>query len=158
MNTQYTQFRINELRALNTQRTLEGIFIIVLALFVSALLPSILLRYFYADVQLFEQPLVLEYIPVASFAIAAAYSLYIMLGNFARGKQIKQMKEELALTVDIETAADLGTTEEELKELEAIVDEALKQQEASVKTQKSSSAKKNKATKTSKRTAAKKKK
>lgn len=157
MNTSYTQFRISELRNLNTQRTVEGVFAILLALFVSAMLPSILLRYFYAEAQLFEQPALLEYIPVAAFVIGVAYSLYVMVGNFARGKQIKQLKEELALTVDIDTASDLGTTEEELAELEAIVDEALKQQEKSTKPAKKTSAKKN-ATKSTKRTAANKKK
>ncbi|NCN06404.1 MAG: hypothetical protein GW946_00995 [Candidatus Pacebacteria bacterium] len=124
MNTQTLQFKIENLRATTIQRTLEGLFTVVASLFVTALLPSLLIKYFYANAQLFEQPKLLEYIPVATFAISGAYIVFVIVGNFSRGAKIRQAESELALSESM-TANDLGTTQEELAELEKIVDNAL---------------------------------
>ncbi|MDA1079307.1 MAG: hypothetical protein O2840_01295 [bacterium] len=106
------------------QRTMEGLFTVVASLFVTALLPSLLIKYFYANAQLFEQPKLLEYIPVATFAISAVYIVFVIFGNIVRGSKIRQAEAELAIADSI-SSNDMGTTQEELAELEKIVDSAL---------------------------------
>jgi len=103
---------------------MEGLFVVVSSLFVTALLPSLLIKYLYANAQLFEQPKLLEYIPVATFAISAAYIVFVIFGNITRGAKIRQAEAELAIANSL-VANDMGTTQEELAELEKIVDSAL---------------------------------
>jgi len=124
MNNQALQFKIQNLRSTTMQRTTEGLFVVVASLFVTALLPSLLIKYFYANAQLFEQPKLLEYIPVATFVISVAYIVFVIFGNMTRGAKIRQAETELAIANSL-VSNDLGTTQEELAELEKIVDNAL---------------------------------
>lgn len=112
---------------------MEGLFAVVASLFVTALLPSLLIKYFYANAQLFEQPKLLEYIPVATFVISGAYIVFVIFGNVTRGAKIRQAEAELAIANSL-VANDMGTTQEELAELEMIVDKALAKPKKSTRT------------------------
>ena len=124
MNNKALQFKIQNLRSASIQHTMEGLFVVVSSLFVTALLPSLLIKYLYANAQLFEQPKLLEYIPVVTFAISVAYIVFVIFGNITRGAKIRQAEAELAIASSL-VASDMGTTQEELAELEKIVDSAL---------------------------------
>lgn len=90
------QFQITKLQQAKLNTTVETIAVIVLALFISAILPSLLVRYFYANQQLFEQPKLLEYIPIVAFAIGTGYAVYALVINFLRSRTITQLSQELA--------------------------------------------------------------
>ncbi len=143
-----TQFQIQSLRAVNQQRILESILIFIAALFVSALLPSLLIQYVYADQMLTEAPLVIEHMSGVTFAIAVLYLLYVLFGIFLRGKRIAQLERELAIMSD--TSSEQLPDESELKELEALVDEALQSSKSANKST-SKAAKKSRTKRTSKR-------
>lgn len=134
MTQSYTQFQINSLRSVNLQRTLEAIMVFIAALFVSALLPSLLLQYLYANQQLTKAPLILEHMSAVTFAIAIGYLLFVIFGIITRGKKISQLERELAIMVDSST--EQLPDEAELKELEALVDEALKNSKRKTRTSK----------------------
>ncbi len=148
MTQSSTQFQIQSLRAVNQQRTLESILVFIAALFVSALLPSLMIQYLYADQMLTEAPVVIEHMSGVTFAIAMLYLLFVLIGNFIRGKKIAQLERELAIMTD--TTGEQLPDEAELKELEALVDEALQSSKSGAKT-KSTAAGKSKSKKSSKR-------
>lgn len=89
------RFKISQLRHDKLIYAVESIAVFVLALFASAYLPNLLLRYFYDQATLTEIPPVLEYIPVAAFVVGVGFFLYAMLGNLARMGKIKKMEAEL---------------------------------------------------------------
>ena len=90
------QFEISKLQRARLNTTVETIAVVVLALFISAILPSLLVRYLYADQQLFEQPKLLEYIPVVAFVVGTGYAVYALILNFMRGMTISKLSKELA--------------------------------------------------------------
>ncbi len=98
MKHSHLRFKIAQLRQDKQLMMIESIAVFVFALFVAILLPSLLIRYVYADQQLFEQPKVIEYIPVASFAVGTVFFLYAILTNLSRLKQIKALERELEAT------------------------------------------------------------
>lgn len=148
----YTQFKIEQLRAKNLARLMESILAFLGALFVTALLPSILVRYVYSPEQLMQQPpALLEYIPIASFAVAFGYLVFAAVGNMKREKTARELEKQLELTGGhMGCECDCGdhdmVSDEELKELEAIVDEALSESKTAAAAKKDS-AKKSKTTK-----------
>lgn len=156
----YQKFQIQQLRAKNLAKTLETIAAYLAALFITALLPSLLVRYLYSSDQLMaEQPVLLEYIPVITFVFAVGYMIYAIIGNFRRERLAKRLETELeAMVVDgdgccgggrrQDRASSADISAEEMRELESIVDNALKTKpkkstvSSKTKTSKSSSAKK----------------
>ena len=130
----YTQFQIQQLRALNQQKLLEAIVVLFTAIFITALLPSLLLEYMYADQVLTEAPPLLKYLPLVCFAIGILYDVYVFAGNFARSKKIESLENSLMMSdaPSMETSDD-----EELKELEALVDQAIADQSKKPKTSRS---------------------
>lgn len=94
MNSSH-QFQIQYLRTQNMQRILESICIFIAALFVSAILPSLIVRYVYAGQALFEQPPILDVIPVVAFVVAVGYFLFAVVGNLLREKKIMQLEREM---------------------------------------------------------------
>ncbi len=154
------QFQINQLRMKNMQKVIESLMVLVLAIFVTALLPSILVQFLLTGAtNPFEQPAALQYIPVASFAFAIGYLALVILGNWSREKMIAKLESEM-LESDCACGGTCGgdcgghdlppVTEAELEELEGIVEQALKKSNSS---KKSSSSKR---TSTSKRASKKK--
>lgn len=93
-------FKIQQLRMKNQTAMVSSIALIVFALFVSAILPSLLVRYVYAEQQLFEQPALLEYIPVASFLLGVGYFIYAVIANFMREKRAKYLEMEMEMMGD----------------------------------------------------------
>lgn len=121
-----TQFKIQQLRMLNQQKLLEAIVVLFTAIFVTALLPSLLLEYLYADQVLTEAPPLLRYLPLVAFLAGILYDIYVFAANFARSKRIAELE---ALEPSSEaTMMEETASEDELKELEALVDQALADQ------------------------------
>ena len=111
-----------ELRVANIYMILVSLLLFMAALFSTAILPQILLRYLYAGQKLTAEPKLLEMIPLVSFGIATLYFLYALVVTTLREMKIKRMKTN-DCQHDRETDADLSDSE--LAELEAIVDEAI---------------------------------
>lgn len=129
-----TQFQIQQLRALNQQKLLEAIVVLFTAIFITALLPSLLLEYLYADQVLTEAPPLLKYLPLICFAVGILYDVYVFAGNMTRSRKIADLENVSMMsdTTDMET-----TDDEELKELEALVDQAIADQSKKPKTSRS---------------------
>jgi hypothetical protein len=77
-----------------------SIAVLLASLITIAILPTLLIRYLYAGQQLFEQPALLEYIPVASFVIGMGYFLYAVVTNFMRSQQISRLEKQLEMDGD----------------------------------------------------------
>lgn len=86
---------IQNLRLKSIGKTIEAVLVLITALFVSALLPGLLIRYVYATQQLFEQPKPLEYIPVGAFVIGIFYFLLAMGGNIRRERRVARLEQEI---------------------------------------------------------------
>lgn len=104
MNTSL-QFQVQYLRQQSTQRMLESLTLFVGALFVTALLPSLLVRYVYAGQPLLEQPPLLDVIPVVSFIIATFYFIFVVAGNIMREMKIRQLETQLMTEARSTTAS-----------------------------------------------------
>lgn len=146
-----THFKAADLRRKSMVATVEAILVSFFALMSVAILPSLLLRYLYADQQLFEQPALLEYIPVAAFVISLAYFVAALWGNKRREKQIKQMIVDMEMMAD-----DCGcgshcnesdeNWDEDLKELEEMLAD-VDSKDTTVKSSKKTAAKSKKTAK-----------
>ena len=137
----YTQYKIQQLSMTNQQKVLEGILALLSAIFVTALLPSLLLQYLYADQMLTEAPPLLQYLPVVTFGAGVLYLLYVIVGNMMRSKEIMRLEREMMMTADPNNM-DMGTSDVELEELEALVDEALATQKPKSTSKKATSKRK----------------
>lgn len=114
-------FKVSQLRAKNQNAMLTTIAVLIAALFVTALLPSLLVQYVYAGQQLFKQPLLLEYIPVVSFVLGVGSFLVAVVGNLLRAKRIKFLESQIEVEGcscccedDDEVLAELETLAEAL--------------------------------------------
>ena len=125
--TSLTRFKIKSLKLTNVVKAIEAISVMIFAFFATALLPSLIFRFFFADANLLEQPKVFEYIPIAAFAIGTAYFLYAMIGNFIRSRKIRQLEAQL----EIETMSCGDTTD--LKKLEEMASKKVSQAKKAVK-------------------------
>lgn len=125
MNQSYVQFQIKNLQAENAQRVLEAIMITFVATLSMIVLPQLLLQYVYASEQLLAVPKPVEYIPVVAYVISLGYTIFAIVTNMARSKQIAQLKQDLSFLVGSETDMGSAVDEAELKELEKMVDEAI---------------------------------
>lgn len=133
----HTQFQIQQLRAVNQQRLLEAIVVLFTAIFITALLPSLLLEYLYADQVLTEAPPLLKYLPVVAFAAGILYDVFVFASNMARSNKIKQLENGMMMSDTTMESMDVATDDEELKELEALVDQAIADQSKKTKTTRS---------------------
>lgn len=136
----FTQYKIQQLRMTSQQKLLEGILALLAAIFITALLPSLLLQYLYADQMLTEAPPLLQYLPLVTFAAGLLYLLYVIVGNMMRSKEITRLEREMMMTTD--ASMDMSTSDAELEELEALVDEALAAQKPKTSSKKSTSKRK----------------
>jgi len=159
------QFQISNLQHARLNTTVETLAVTVVSLFVSAILPSLLVRYVYANQQLFEQPKTLEYIPVVAFAVVVGYAIYALVTGFNRSRKIAELQKELAeveLLGDGCCGDDCGCGHDDwsdletLEELDRIVDEAIAESTASEKKPAAKKATSSKKTTKSKKAASKK--
>lgn len=130
-----TQFQIQELRSVNQQKLLEAIVVLFTAIFITALLPSLLLEYLYADQVLTEAPPLLKYLPVVVFSVGILYVVYVFASNMTRSNKIAQLENSLLMSGS--ASMDITSDDEELKELEALVDQAIADQSKKTKTTRS---------------------
>lgn len=166
MKHSHLQFQIAKLQQAKLNTTVEVIATVVLALFVSAILPSLLVRYLYANQQLFEQPALLEYIPVVAFVIGAGYGLFAVVVNILRSRKISQLSKELEtemLFADMDGCCGGGcgthsadsqddwADMDSFEELDKMVDEVIAQNEAK-KSSKKATGTKSKTTASKKKT------
>jgi hypothetical protein len=89
------KFQISRLQQAKLNTNVEIISVIVLALFTSAILPNLLVRYYYINQQLMEEPALLEYIPVLAFVIGVGYGVFGIFLNILRSMKIKKLTKEL---------------------------------------------------------------
>lgn len=101
------QFHIQELRMQNIQRVLESMVLFVAALFISALLPSLIIRYAYAGQPLFEQPPILDVIPVVAFVVAVGYFVYAIFDVLMRNARLRRMEREMMVETPRTTTANV---------------------------------------------------
>lgn len=125
MNNSFTQFQIMDLRAQNQQKALETIVVGIVGLMSAALLPSLLLQYFYDVTTLTAEPAALKMIPLLSYGASALFFLYAVVGNMARGKKIAQLTNELTSLSNMPMGDSAAISDSELAELEAMVDDVL---------------------------------
>jgi len=137
MTNDVTAVKIQNLRAKNSQTLLEAITITIVALVINSMLPLILVKYVYANKQLLSAPPIFDYIAVTSFVVTVLYFLYAFIANFKREREIAHLMEELEAD-----ELDELLTDEELKELESIVDEALSKKKPAKKSAKKTASKK----------------
>jgi hypothetical protein len=125
----HTQFTIQQLRMENSTKVQESIMVFIAALFVTAILPSLLIQFVYSQEDLFAQPQLVMYIPVASFLVAMAYFLYVVIGNWRRSQKARQLEGQLSASPAGQMDSD-HLSDTEMKELEELVDQALKPKSA----------------------------
>ncbi len=141
---------ITDLRMQNLTRAVESLMVFVAAIFANAFLPQLIIKYMYTPEELMtltENPQILELLPTITFALAAAHFVYVVFMNITSSKKVATLKKEMAIAGgccgECSTEEDEELTEAELKELEAIVEEALKPKKT---TKKKATAKKAKKT------------
>lgn len=110
---------INQLRMKNIWKELQLINVLVMVIFVSSLLPSLLLRYVYTDPQMLETPVIFELIPVFSFVIGSIMFIYVVVTNFMREKQARMIESGMELPVAAKVAAPANHAESSTSELQA---------------------------------------
>lgn len=146
-------FKISQLRHQSMVRTTEAIMVLFGSIVAIAVLPSLLLRYFYDTSTLLEQPKLLEYIPVAAFVIAGLYFFNALISNMRNERQVRQLMNEMemmgddccggACCSDHDTAAAGDEDwDEDLKELEDLLAEVEKEEKTGKKSTAKSSVKK----------------
>lgn len=139
--------KVNLLRSKNQNVMLTALTVLVAALFVSALLPSLLVRYLYAGQQLMAQPPLLEYVPVVSFAIGIGYFLIAAIGNSLRCKRIKYLLKEM----NFDDCCCCGSSDKKmLDELKGLSESLVKKSAPKKESKTKKSSKKKKKTKSKK--------
>lgn len=141
-------FKISQLRARNQTIMLTAVAVLLASLFVAALLPSLLVQFVYARQQLFQQPPLLQYIPLASFVVGFGYFLIAVIGNSVRCKRIKYLDKQLELesccSDDQEVLAELESLTETLVKKDKPQKKTLAQKSRSQSSKKKSSTSKSK--------------
>ncbi len=132
------QFEIDQLRKDKTILLVESISVFIFSLFMSAFLPQLLFRYFYANQQLLEEPVVLQYIPVAAFVLGVGYFFFAMAANLLKSAKIARLEKELALVLD---DCCCQNSDQDLQEMQDIVDELLQEEQEASKKKNNSKAK-----------------
>lgn len=149
-----TEFKIQQLRTKNLTAATESIAMVVGAVVANMLVPQLLLKYVYTDTSaLLEAPAIFTYFPLVTYTLAVVFFIYAMVGNFLRSRKASVLEQELYLSGDCcsdgccdggdcncgHDHGDEEISDAELKELEKIVDEALKpKKEMAKKTAKAS--------------------
>jgi len=94
-NYSQLQYEASQLRLAKVVSAIESIAIMIFALFTSAFLPQILLKYMYAGQQLTQEPALLTYIPIVAFALGATYFVAAVLANILRSQKIMALESEM---------------------------------------------------------------
>lgn len=89
------QFQISQLRQQSALKMVEALAVFIACLFVTALLPQLLFKYFYANAQLTEQPPIFDYIQAGTFLVGVLFFLYAVVGNLQRSMKIRKLEKEM---------------------------------------------------------------
>jgi len=144
MKNYQTEFTIQQLRTKNLVKAVESLSVFVAAVIANMLIPQLLIKYIYDPTKLVVAPPIFEYLPLFTYGLALLYFIFAMVGNFLRERNAKIMEKELSLSFGCTDGHYNGSccdsdndkdeiSEKELKELEKIVDEALKPTKKTVK-------------------------
>ncbi|NCO12379.1 MAG: hypothetical protein COZ34_04355 [Candidatus Pacebacteria bacterium CG_4_10_14_3_um_filter_34_15] len=144
-------FAVQQLRTQNLVKGVESLSGFVAAVVANMLIPQLLIKYVYDPTTLTVAPPVFEYLPLVTYGLALLYFVFAMVGNFRRERSARTMQKEMSLSScctdgSCADCKDEEISEKELKELEKIVDQALKPTKKATKkvAVKKSSAKKTK--------------
>ncbi|MBU0974616.1 hypothetical protein KKD03_02860 [Patescibacteria group bacterium] len=126
-----TEFAIQQLRTQNLVKGVESLSGFVAAVVANMLIPQLLIKYVYDPTTLTVAPPIFEYLPLVTYGLALLYFVFAMAGNFIREKSARTMQKEASLLPCCSDRSCVDCTddeisEKELKELEKIVDNALK--------------------------------
>lgn len=116
------KFQIQYLRQKNIQALMESLVIMVGALFIAVLLPQVLVRFLYANQQLYAEPLLLQLIPAIALVVGVLQLLITFVGNFMRSRRLVKLEKTM---IDQVNQMTTGIDQSELMELEKLVDSAL---------------------------------
>lgn len=130
------QFEIDQLRKERMVSSIESILMFVFALFTLSLLPDLLFLYFFAEASIILRQQIMIYFQLAVVTLGVANFLIVAFNNVIRSKKIKDLEEEMAYVGDCECGGDCGCGHDgwdDLEDLDALVEEALKEAEKSNK-------------------------
>ncbi len=91
----HIQFKVTQLRIDKLLYVLESIWVLVLVLFVSALLPQLLFKYLFDGQTLTTAPKIFEYIPAVSFGVGVGFCAIAFISNIYRYHKITLLELEL---------------------------------------------------------------
>lgn len=128
----HLRHKSQQLRTQSLIKTVEAVLVLFAAIFVTALLPSLLIQYVYSGQALFEQPAALQYIPVISFIVGIGYFIYAMVGNVLREGRARRFDMEAEAMHD--ECCGNCMHDGDMAELEAMIDEAEASAKAETKT------------------------
>ena len=148
--------QISDLRQTSIQRLIESFFVFIGTSALAGFIQNMLITYYYANQQLFEEPQLLKYISMAANVLPLLFFAYVLFTNFGRGKKIDLLKKELMMSGDCCGGnCNHGSSDDsELEALEELVNAAIEEAEASTKKDKPKS--KSKAKKSAKKSSPKK--
>lgn len=126
-----TEFKIQQLRTKNLTSAVESISAITGAVVINMLVPQLLLKFVYDPTTLVEAPVIFEILPLVTYSIAVLFFAYVMVSNFMRERKVAVLEQEMMIGADGCCGGDCNCgddeiNQEDLKELEKIVDEAIK--------------------------------
>ena len=125
MKNHRTGLAVQQLRIKNLTSVVSTLAVFVAAVVTNMLVPQLLIKYVYDPTTLVTAPPIFEYLPLVTYGVALLYFIRVALDNFVREGRAKKMEREFGLGSCPECSDD-EISDEELKELEKIVDEALK--------------------------------
>ncbi len=137
MNSQL-QFEINDLRQQNIQHLLESVGVIMTALIVASLLPTLLLQFVYTDQAALmggQTPFWLQNGSMIIFGLGVLYFVFVAVTTFTRSRKIVMLKQQMSMvgTDASFSGAEMIAQEKELAALEKMVDAALQDGKKTVK-------------------------
>lgn len=137
MNSQL-QFEINDLRQQNIQHLLESVGVIMTALIVASLLPTLLLQFVYTDQAALmggQTPFWLQNGSMIIFGIGVLYFVFVAVTTFTRSRKITMLKQQMSMVgADVAlSSVEVIAQEKELAALEKMVDAALQDGKKTVK-------------------------
>lgn len=144
MNTHYQQ--IAQLRNKNMLAIQESILVLLTAVFIALLLPQVLIRFVYANQNLLEEPMALQYLSPILLAVGLLQVVFTFIGNFKRTRQIATLEQELASSETNRLQID----ETEIQELEKIIEQSLSSKSKKTPVKKSTTTSKRPAKRTTK--------
>jgi hypothetical protein len=136
-------FQVKQLRSQNMVTLMASLTLFVASLFTIALLPTLLIRYYYANQNLLAQPPLLDSIPLIGFVVAKVFFLYAVVMVIkremkARKLEVQAMNDDCDCNCGHYHHDDMDVTDEEMAELESIVEKAMSAKKSSKKAKSSS--------------------